>query len=478
VLLAKTLRSSTFRVALFWVAVFGTATAALIVYLSSAADRYLLLRYDGVIVAEERLFLDAYQREGAGGIARLSALETGTSQAMGSVLLLGDRDYRVLAGTASVWPASARGKEGWIDVPGTGDTGGVVERAHVVALADGNRLLVGRKISEMNEFARVIDTGTVAGLLLLLAIAVVAGTLVTRRTVARIETINATSSAIMASGLGKRIPLRGTRDEWDQLAENLNAMLARIEELVSGIKQVSDNIAHDLRTPLMRMRGRLEVALRQRPTQEQFEQLLQRTVADLDDVLRTFAALLRISAVEARERIHDFATVDLARIAAEVADLYDAAAEERGARVRFRGTDGTLVVGDRDLLFEALANLVDNAVKHGGSDVEVTVERDRRSVVRLAVADRGPGIPLSEHGHVFRRFYRLERSRSTPGNGLGLSLVRAVAQLHRASISLQLTHPGLRIELQFPRVEDTLAEQRAQTVDAPSPAPAEPSGTR
>ena len=458
--------------------VFGAATAALIIYLSSAADRYLRLRYDGVIVAEERLFLDAYQRSGADEIARLARLEAGQPAADGGVLLLCDASYRVVAGTGNVWPVAAREREGWVDIPAMRGEAGALSfvRAHVVALSDGNRLLVGRRIGELNDFAQAIDTGAIAGLALLLVMAGAAATLVTRRTVARIETINATSSAIMASGLGKRIPLRGTRDEWDQLAANLNAMLARIEELVAGIKRVSDNIAHDLRTPLMRMRGRLEVARRRRPMQAEYEQLIQHTVADLDDVLKTFASLLRISAVEARERTHGFAAVDLARIGAEVADLYDAAAEERGTRVRFRGGEGTFVLGDRDLLFEALANLVDNAVKHGGSDVEVTVERDRDGV-RLAVSDRGPGIPQSEQSRVFGRFYRLEQSRSTPGNGLGLSLVQAVAQLHRATISLRSIDPGLRVELQFPLLDGATSEQRPLGAGATWLAPAQPSGT-
>jgi signal transduction histidine kinase len=288
--------------------------------------------------------------------------------------------------------------------------------------------------------------------------------------VARIEAINATSRAIMASGLGKRIPTRGTKDEWDQLAQNLNSMLARIEELVRGIKEVSDNIAHDLRTPLMRMRGRLEVALRRSRNDEADEALIARTVAELDEVLKTFSSLLRISAVEARERTVGFGAVDLGKLAAEVVDLFDAAAEERGIHLRCSTTATAPVLGDRDLLFEALSNLIDNALKHGQSDVEVKVEPNGAAGVRLTVRDHGPGIPSSEHNHVFQRFYRLERSRSTPGNGLGLSLVHAVAQLHFAELALAEATPGLVVELKFPALATADGGPSASPSRGPSPA--------
>jgi signal transduction histidine kinase len=279
----------------------------------------------------------------------------------------------------------------------------------------------------------------------------VASFTVTRRTVGRIESVNATSRAIMHSGLGQRIPLRGTQDEWDQLAENLNQMLDRIEALMAEVKQVSDNVAHDLRTPLTRMRGRLEKATGRLRQPDDDQALINDTMADLDGVLRMFASLTRISQIETRDRTAAFRAVDLAEIAGAVVELFDAAAEDRSVHLATAGAARVLVTGDRDLLFDAMANLVDNAIKHGrdGGRVTVAVTTNEAGAV-ISVADDGPGIPPHEVEHVFKRFYRLERSRRMPGNGLGLSLVAAVARLHGARIALIDRAPGLEFRLQFP----------------------------
>jgi signal transduction histidine kinase len=278
----------------------------------------------------------------------------------------------------------------------------------------------------------------------------VASILVTRRTVDRIESINATSRAIMLSDLDKRIPLRGTNDEWDRVAENLNLMLDRIETLMGEIKQVSDNVAHDLRTPLTRMRGRLEKAYHGQRIGETDQSLIGDTIADLDAVLRMFSSITRISQIETQARKDGFRTVNLVEIASEVVELYDAAAEQDGTRLSVAGDREVLVTGDRDLIFDAIANLVDNAIKHGraGGRIVVTNENIDGSAV-ISIADDGPGIPAVEYQHVFKRFYRLEHSRYTPGNGLGLSLVAAVARLHGARIEMLDNLPGLKFKLWF-----------------------------
>jgi signal transduction histidine kinase len=306
-------------------------------------------------------------------------------------------------------------------------------------------------VGDLHDFASRIEIAMIAVAVLLLVLAAVAAVLVTRRTVGRIEQINATSRAIMLSGLDQRIPLRGSHDEWDRVAESLNQMLDRIEILMGEVKQVSDNVAHDLRTPLTRMRGRLEKAYHAPRNSESDAALIGDTIADLDAVLGMFASITRISEIETRARKGAFRPVNLAEIAGEVVELYDAAAERDSTRLSLGGDRDVAVTGDRDLLFDAIANLVDNAIKHGrcGGQVLVTCA-NRAGGAAISIADDGPGIPADQHDHVFKRFYRLEQSRYTPGNGLGLSLVAAVARLHGAEIALRDNAPGLLVELRFP----------------------------
>jgi signal transduction histidine kinase len=325
-------------------------------------------------------------------------------------------------------------------------------RAAFRTLSDGSHLLVGMDIGALDQVAGRIYLALIFVVSLILVIAIFAAVSVTRRTVGRIETINATSRAIMQRGLGERVPVRGSHDEWDQLAENLNSMLNRIELLMGEVKQATDNVAHDLRTPLTRMRGRLEKACFGQRDTRSYQALISDTIADLDDVLRMFSSLTRISQIEAMSRAAGFHLFDLVEMAEAVAELYDAAAENKHIKLRVVADGPVLITGDRDLLFDALANIVDNAIKHGREAGQVTVELSQsdgdRGVV-VAVSDDGPGIPADEQQNIFRRFYRLERSRGTPGNGLGLSLVAAVAHLHAARVQLLDNTPGLRVELQF-----------------------------
>ena len=453
-LLSKTLRSSTLKLALVCVALFSAAVFLLLGYVYWSTAGYLRSRSDGAISAERALLAAAYDRAGQDGVAGLIKRRMAEPGLQDGVYLLTDRSFAVVVGNLDSWPMGLPGESGWANFRAPEWKRDAPEpamlRAHYETLPDASHLLVGRDIDDLDEFVEMVNTALAWGVALMFVFAGVAGIFVTRRTVGRIEAINATSREIMRIGLGQRIPVRGTRDEWDQLADNLNSMLQRIEDLIHENKQVSDNVAHDLRTPLARIRGRLERAYRSELDSGRSRALVGDTIQELDQVLRIFSSLLRISEIEAHSRRMAFRVVNLAEIAGEVVELFDATAEEQGGGITFVGATAVFVLGDRDLLFDAISNLLDNAIRHGGpNEVRVEVAKDVGSPM-ICVADCGPGIPPEEHGQVFKRFYRLERSRSSPGNGLGLSLVAAVAQIHDARIEMADNLPGLRISLRFP----------------------------
>ncbi len=453
-LLAKTLTSSTFKLALIAIGTFGVIVSAIFSYVYQSTSSYVRSRSDRAIMTEYWSLQGAYERKGRDGLIALIQQRTADKDFPDSVYILTDPSLTTLSGNLKAWPSTVTAARGWTEfrapqlLPNT--TSPPLLRAMVETFPNGDRLLVGRDISDLDGFADRIKMAVIAGVALIFVLAGVASILVTHRTVERIESINATSRAIMLSGLDRRIPLRGSNDEWDRVAENLNLMLDRIETLMREIKQVSDNVAHDLRTPLTRMRGRLEKAYHRQRLGEDDQALIGDTIVDLDAVLRIFSSLTRIAQIETREREGAFRTQNLVEIASEVVELYDAAAEQDGTRLTLAGDREVLVTGDRDLIFDAIANLVDNAIKHGRARGQVVVSSetiDGRPAV--SIADDGPGIPANEYEHVFKRFYRLERSRYTPGSGLGLSLVAAVAGLHGAQIEMLDNSPGLKFTLRF-----------------------------
>lgn len=449
VLLAKTLRSRTFKQALIWIAIVGAVIFALLGYVYWSTASYLRGQSDHAIMAEVANLQKAYSGAGRSGLIATISRRLADQCCAGGVYLLADSSFAPLAGNLANWPSAMKSASGWDNF--NSYEGRSLLRARVATLPDGSHLLVGKDIDDLDEFAQKIKVAMALCILWMFALGGAVGVAITRRTVGRIESINATSRAIMQSGLDQRIPLRGTRDEWDELAANLNLMLDRIEALMAEVKQVTDNVAHDLRTPLARMRGRLERAYNRQRDGDHDQSLIVDTIADLDGVLRMFTSLTRISQIEVQGRMAAFRSINLMEIATEVSELFDAAAEDKRGHLKIAGDQSVLATGDRDLLFDAVANLVDNAIKHGRDAGHVTVEvKESGGGAVISVADDGPGIPLDEYQHVFIRFYRLERSRSTPGNGLGLSLVAAVARLHAAHIEMVDNAPGLKIQLRFP----------------------------
>ena len=326
-----------------------------------------------------------------------------------------------------------------------------------VEVGPGARLVIGRDIEDQRSYAaRIKRTFLWAfGLISLAALGV--GLMAGRSVLRRIETINATSRSIMGGDLSRRVPVRGSNDELDDLAVSLNAMLDRIEQLMNGLREVSDNIAHDLKTPLNRLRNRAEAALRDPRGSEAYREGLEGTIEKADDLIKTFNALLLIARLEAGVVDDSAERFDLCKLVGDVAELYEPVAEEAGLGLTIEVSKGISVDANRHLVGQAVANLVDNAIKYASRSeakpefktIAVKALANGSNVV-ISVADHGPGIAEKDRERVLRRFVRLEESRSEPGTGLGLSLVAAVARLHGGSIRLEDNEPGLRVALTIP----------------------------
>ncbi len=320
-----------------------------------------------------------------------------------------------------------------------------------VKLADGSFLLVGEETDRIGEVEEAIVRAFGWAFGVTVVLGAMGGGILSLGFLRRVDAINRTSRAIVEGRLAERVPTRGTGDELDRLALNLNEMLDRVQTLMESLRQVSSDIAHDLRTPLSHLRQRLEGARSKARRIEDYEAVVEQAIADTDAILATFAALLRIAQIEAGTRKAAFSNVDLSRIFQSIADAYGAVAEDRGQSLAAMIAPDIHVRGDRELLTQMLANLVENAIRHTqeGARIKLALEDDPAGPVGI-VADNGPGIPAEARDKVFQRFFRLERSRSTAGSGLGLSLVAAVAAIHGIAITLADNEPGLKAVLDFP----------------------------
>jgi len=348
-------------------------------------------------------------------------------------------------------------QDGWLDfrLEGEGWPSGEIHRARARAfqLRGGYYLLVGRDLHELERTQQLIVRTLVWGLAITLILGLIGGSMMTRSMVRRIEAINQTSREIMSGDLSRRIPIDQSGDDFDELAGNLNAMLDRIQSLMEEVRRISDNIAHDLKTPLSRLRNSLELLdTSNAKDPEGRRALIEQSIAEADGLLSTFNALLRIARIESGERHAAFVAVDLQQLLRDVVEFYAPLAEERQQSLELGVSASAQVPGDRDLLFQAFANLLDNAIKYTPPQGRITLAlSEQADHPCVTVADSGPGIPEQERDNVLRRFYRLEESRALAGNGLGLSLVAAVAKLHDARLRMQDNAPGLRVVMEFTR---------------------------
>jgi len=404
---------------------------------------------DNKIRANALRLADAWHAEGDAGLQRQVDLQLhdridSDTELIGMI----DAAGHSLAGNLGAWRGTL--PPGQL-VFGTMERGKatVSVRLMAVPLAGGRRLVVGHDLSELDAISDVIERALLisSSVSLLLAFA---GALLFRRLIeARIGHIRRTAARIAAGELSSRIAVPGN-DEFARLGTDINQMLDRIESLMEGVRHVSNSIAHDLRTPLGRVRSRLERALGATADPQALVGDARLAIEEIDSLIGLFDKLLQIAAAESGVRTRSFGLLDIAAIARDMADLYEAAADEQDMMLRYTGAEALNVRGDRDLLATALASLIDNAIKYAkiGSCVDIGVAADREYTV-VSVRDYGPGVPEADIGRLCERFYRVDQSRGLPGNGLGLSIVTAIAQLHGARLQLRNARPGLEVSLVF-----------------------------
>ncbi len=431
---------------------FSASVLTLLGFIYWSTAGYMSRQADETIKAEIKGLAERYETDGIGGLTaqiadRLTAQQPGDS----SIYLLADRQLNPLVGNIDRWPRVREDEQGWFNFQLGGSATKRIHRARARAFVlKGNfYLLVGRDMFELEDTQKLIIRTLSWGMAITLAFALLGGVMMSRSMMRRIEMINRTSREIMSGDLTKRIPTNHSEDDFDALADNLNRMLDQIELLMDGVRRVSDNIAHDLRTPLARLRRGLESLRMSDVKDESRQDLIDNAVNEADGLLTTFNALLRIARIESEARREGFDRIELQPLLRDVGDLYGPVAEEKGLVFTLACQSSMTLFGDRDLLFQALANLLDNAIKYtpAGGNIAIGLEEGSR---RVTICDTGPGVPESEWDKVFQRFYRLDHSRTTAGSGLGLSLVSAVAKLHGIELSLGSNDPGLCVTLQMP----------------------------
>ncbi len=471
----RLLRTSAVRLALGYALIYAVLIALGLGVLYWSTGRFVDAQ---VRAGLERQMQDLVRTDSAQGRSQLRSrieAELGHGGRDRLHILLTDSDGTPLAGDVNAWPADLPADDRVRNVSvedalvaGRGEDQDAYWPALATRLPDGARLLIAHGVHQADALIDFTQEAMAAILAVSVALALALGLLQGRNLLRRIDTLSAAARAVGAGRLSRRIPLSGRDDELDQLAGHLNAMLERIEQLLTGLRQVTDNVAHDLRGPLSRLRNRMDVTLLEARTADEYREAIERASDDLQGIIRTFNSLLQIAQAEAGSLRGDWGRVDLSDLAAELGELYQDIAEEQGKGLILDLEPGLEVTGNRGLLAQALSNLLDNAVKFApvGSDVRLQVRR-APGRVRLRVIDQGPGIPVDQRERVLERFVRLDAARSTEGSGLGLSLVAAAARLHRASLTLDDARPGLCVTLELPHTDPLPDQRRAAAIIKP-----------
>ncbi len=456
-------RTTAVRLSALYLILFSLCAAFLVFYVTGMSERLLQQQTRDAVTAEVTQIEQVYTRAGINGLLR--SLERRARQPGANLYVIAGPSGEILAGNVASLEPGLLDREGWTDKPFayqryTDETrqDSHVALAHVLVLDNGLRILVGRDLQEPQKFRALVRQALMVALGIMGIGALIIWFAIGRNALKRIDRMSEASTKIMAGDLSQRLPMSGSGDEFDRLSESLNAMLERIEKLNEGLRQVSDNIAHDLKTPLTRLRNKAEAALARKGTSQRGA--LEEIIGESDQLIRTFNALLMISRVEAGSAAAEMSEVDLSQIVSDCVELYEPVAEDVGLRLEADVEPGMVISGNRELVGQALGNLLDNALKYaeGATDPQIKVSLGKRDgKVFLSVADHGPGVPEDKREDVVKRFVRLDESRSKPGTGLGLSLVEAVMEMHHGDLDLAATDPdaaengkGLTVHMVFP----------------------------
>jgi signal transduction histidine kinase len=447
------LHSAAVRLALGYALLFVVSSLVLVGFLWWQTTVYLNREIDAVILADAQAIADQLENFGVPGAVEAIDQRVARASDEHAIYLLADPMLGRVAGNLQAWPLAVGSSSGWHSLELV--RGGKLRKTEALflRLPDGFRLLVGRDVQERQEIRSVILDALGWACAGAMVLAVLGGLVVRRALLRRVETINRTAGAIVGGDFSRRVPTGGSSDEFDLIAQAINAMLAQIESLVARIRNATNSVAHDLRTPLAELRARLETLIRARPPAEAAFAEVQQAVSDIDRVIAVFNALLRLAEIESGARRAAFRALDLSDVAAEVGELYTPLAEEKGIAVTVEAPTGMVIDGDPDLLAQAMGNLVDNAIKYApcGGCVSLRTAPDGVDRINVTVADNGPGIAAAEKPRVTEPFYRGNRSTGTEGTGVGLSIVEAVARLHAGRLMMTDNNPGLVVQLSLPR---------------------------
>jgi signal transduction histidine kinase len=466
--IGKLLRSTAFKISLVYLLMTAVGTGLVLGRVGWNVTHLIDAQIRQTVDADITGLAEQYSQ---GGIAQLvSVIERRSRQPGAELYLVTTAAGEPIVGNVAGLPEGVLSKPGLVvtDYLRAGETTAQHRAvARIFLLPGGFRLLVGHDIGEGVRLRRIFVGALITSLIWLVIIGAIGGLWIARRVLHRVDTINDRARAIVGGDLSARLPLAGTGDELDRLVENLNSMLDRIALLAVGLREVSDNIAHDLKTPLTRLRSRAEQALQFAETPEDYRVALEKVIEESDSLIRIFNALLMIARAEAGAGPENLIDFDAADVARDVGELYEPAAEDRGLVLVVSVEPGLMLHGSRELIGQALANLVDNALKYGAplglvpAEACVSISARRHGgLIEIGVGDHGPGIAPDDRQRVLERFVRLENSRSRPGSGLGLSLAAAVARLHKGTLRFEDNAPGLKVVLSLPAAT-TLAPKLA-----------------